>query len=118
MDIILDILPYVVVAVAGYQIGAHVTLIKFMINLSKKPEEMIELLSTMKELKDTDPGAPEDAIEMTAEQVNGVYYMYATINGQFLGQGENFDKAIENVARRFPGKKFWCDLPEESTQSS
>jgi hypothetical protein len=37
---------------------------------------------------------------------HGAFYLYAKDNGEFLGQGNSIEDALEAVRQRFPGKNF------------
>lgn len=57
-------------------------------------------------------------VELEIEHVGGHFYAYAKINNQFIAQGETLEKLLETAHKRFPGKVFFGDLPEEEHQKS
>ena len=57
-------------------------------------------------------------VELEIEHVDGHFYAYAKINNQFIAQGETLEKLLETAHKRFPGKVFFGDLPEEEHQKS
>ena len=108
MDILMDFLPYVAVAVVFYTIGKNVATMRIMNNLVRDPDGMIAMIGKLKEIISSEvDGMPEDAHEVQTEQVNGLIFAYDKHTGEFLAQAENLHSVMVLAARRFPGKRFW-----------
>jgi len=108
MDILMDFLPYVAVAVIFYTIGKNVATMRIMNNLVRDPDGMIAMIGKLKEIIGSEvDGMPEDAHEVQTEQVNGLIFAYDKHTGEFLAQAENLHSVMTLAARRFPGKRFW-----------
>jgi hypothetical protein len=97
-----------VAAIVGFWTGWHGRGIAFIASLSNDPDRTIEMCNQIKainaeELLDT----PDDAIEVKTEQVNGLFYAYNKVTGEFLAQAQNLHQVMVLAASRYPGKKFW-----------
>jgi hypothetical protein len=57
-------------------------------------------------------------VELAIEHVNGHLYAYAKSNNQFIAQGETLELLLESAHKRFPGKVFFGDVPNEEHQKS
>jgi len=108
MDMLMDFLPYMAVAVIFYTIGKHVAAVRIMNNLVRDPDGMIAMIGKLKEIIGSEAdGMPEDANEVQTEQVNGLIFAYDKHTGEFLAQAENLHSVMMLAAKRFPGKRFW-----------
>lgn len=56
-------------------------------------------------------------VELLIEQVNDVMYAYAKDTNQFVAQGSDLKSLMEEAHKRYPGKTFFGDLPEEHQNS-
>lgn len=56
-------------------------------------------------------------VELMIEQVNGVLYAYAKANGQFVAQASTLEDLMSEAHKRFPGKTFFGNMPEEHQNS-
>ena len=102
MELFLDLLPYIVIAIVFYNIGSHVRAFQISINLSKDPDKFIALINKIKDLNELEElDTPVDAIEVTTEKVND------KATGEFLAQAHNLQQVMVLAAARYPGKKFW-----------
>jgi hypothetical protein len=120
MELILEFLPYAVVAFIFYNVGSHVRAVQTMLNLSRDPDRFIEMVKKIKEINSEveTNDMPEDAIPMQIEEVNGQVYAYNQITGEFLAQAQNVYQAAVMAAARFPGKKFWHPSLKEDAQTA
>jgi division protein CdvB (Snf7/Vps24/ESCRT-III family) len=119
MDLLLEYLPYAIIAIVFYNIGSHVRAFQIMMNLSKDPERFIEMVQKIKEINQSiDVGMPDDAIEVQTEQVNNSVYAYDKMTGEFLAQAQNLHQVMLEAAKRFPGKKFWHPELKKDTQTA
>lgn len=98
-----------------FWLGIHYAQVRFLFNISKNPDKMIEMLNQIKAINDSeDLGLPEDAVEVEAETQNGIVYAYEKNTGKFLGQASDLHSVLVEAAKRNPGKQFWHpDLKEE-----
>jgi len=120
MELILECLPYAVVAFVFYHVGSHVQAVKTMLNLSRDPDRFIEMVKQIKEINTEveDNDMPEDAIPMKIEEVDGQVFAYNQITGEFLAQAQNIYQAAVLAAARHPGKKFWHPSLKEDAQTA
>ena len=108
MDTLLSFLPYVAVAVIAYNLGNHMAALRIMRNLVKNPENMIELITQLKQINESElEGMPDNAVEVESLDQNGVVYAYEKATGKFLSQAEDLRSAMVEAAKRNPGKQFW-----------
>ena len=86
------------------------------------PEGMIELVNKLKKINETEEvaghAAPDDAVLVEIEEVNGVVYAYDKLSGDFLAQAGNLHQAMVLAAARFPGKKFWHPELKKDAQTA
>jgi len=120
MDTLIDLIPYAITFAVAYAIGEQVRTIKFMLNISKNPDQFIEMLNKIKDINEEVEvhGMPEDAIPLTLEEVNGQVFAYNKITGEFLAQAQNMHQAISLATARFPNKKFWHPSLKEFNQTA
>jgi hypothetical protein len=119
MEILLDLLPYAIVAIVFYNIGSHVRAFQIMLNLSKNPEGFIEMVNKIKEINSSiDEGMPEDAIEVQTERVNDLVFAYNKTTGEFLAQAQNLHQVMLETAKRYPGKRFWHPELKQDSQTA
>ena len=104
----MDILYIVLVFIAGYFMGWFRASKHMLDRILSKPESMIELLEKYKAAKeeDADVSVVSDTREIEVHNEHGAFYLYAKDNGEFLGQGNSIEDALEAVRQRFPGKNF------------
>ena len=119
MDTFLEYLPFIVVAIAFYNIGSHIRAFQIMMNLSKDPDRFIEMVNKIKEINiSIDDGMPEDAIEVKTEKINDFVFAYNKTTGEFLAQATNLHQVMTLAAQRFPEKKFWHPELKQDTQTA
>ena len=119
MDLLLEYLPYAIIAIVFYNIGSHVRAFQIMMNLSKDPERFIEMVQRIKEInQNTDADLPEDTIEVKTECVNDLVFAYNKTTGEFLAQAGNLHQVMTLAAARFPGKKFWHPELKQDSQTA
>jgi hypothetical protein len=119
MEILLDLLPYAIVAIVFYNIGSHVRAFQIMMNLSKNPEGFIDMVTKIKEINSSiDEGMPEDAIEVQTERVNDLVFAYNKTTGEFLAQAQNLHQVMLETAKRYPGKRFWHPELKQDSQTA
>jgi hypothetical protein len=51
----------------------------------------------------------DQMITINIEKQNGVFYVYNKDSNDFMGQGKTKQELEENLAKRFPDKKFVAD---------
>ncbi len=95
----------------GFLIGWHLRAFTIMKNMVDKPDEMIKLLTQLKELSEQEErfGEPVtvELIELELETHSDTLYAYDKLTGQFIAQGSNEQELLESAKKRFPDKKFW-----------
>jgi hypothetical protein len=103
----MDILYIGLIFLAGYFFGWFKASKTMLDRMLSKPESMIELLEKYKTAKQEDVVKDDsDVREIEVHNEKGAFYLYAKDNGEFLGQGNSIEDALESVRQRFPGKNF------------
>lgn len=103
MDIFLFVLVFVFGVVFGWLRASKSILDK----LLSDPDSMVALLTKYKDSKDdfeSETKISTREIEVHKEQET--LYLYAKDDGQFLGQGNTIEEALDAVRKRFPGQNF------------
>jgi hypothetical protein len=119
MEIFLEFLPFVVVAVVFYNVGIHVATFKIMTNMVKNPDGIIDLVNKLKEINQSEElDLPVDAIEVKTECVNDLVFAYNKSTGEFLAQAQNLHQVMLETAKRYPGKKFWHPELKQDSQTA
>lgn len=115
----MDILYYFIGLTVAFWAGIHYAQIRFLTNISKRPEKFIDMLEKIKAINNNEElGVPEDAVEVRTEQVNDMVYAYEKVSGQFLAQAQSLHLAMVEATKRFPGKKFWHPELTKDTQTT
>jgi hypothetical protein len=115
----MEFLAYIAIAVIAYYIGWHARGIIFLSNISENPDRMIKMLEQIKKINEEgSEGLPPDAIEVQTEVVNGTVFAYNKITGEFLAQATDLHNAMQDAAKRYPGKKFWHPEIKEDSQTA
>jgi hypothetical protein len=101
----MDIIVILFVFIFGFIFGWLRASKSILDKLLSDPDSMVTLLTKYKDAKDdveTEDGTRE--IEVQKEQ--GTLYLYAKDDGEFLGQGNTIEEALDAVRKRFPGQNF------------
>jgi hypothetical protein len=119
MELFLEFLPFVVVAVVFYNAGIHIATFRIMTNMVKNPDGVIDLVNKLKEINESEElGVPADAIEVKTEQVNELVFAYDKVTGEFLAQAQNLHQVMLETAKRYPSKKFWHPDMKQDSQTA
>ena len=123
MEAILDIFIIgMVLAAIGFWLGWHARGITMLALFSENPQKIIDILEKIKQINQEEnlhaKVVKAIGVEVEPELVNGQWYAYTKDQGQFVGQGATIEEALEQAKTRFPGKSFWCNRPQEPSQSS
>ena len=120
MEIIMELIMLVVVALIGFMAGWHLKGIITLYRLSENPEAMIKILEKIKELNEakTDEELAEvmarnEGTELAIERVGDRLYAYAKETNQFIAQGSDLKDLLETAHKRFPGKVFFGNIPAD-----
>jgi hypothetical protein len=99
----------IITFVVGYIAGWLSNSLAVLNRMLKNPDEMISALTEYKRETNTELQKKEDATlvrEIEVENQNGVFYLFAKDNGQFLAQAPSFEEALKIVEQRFPNQSF------------
>ena len=121
MELLMDFITILVVAVIAMWIGWHLRGIVILAKLAEDPDSVIRMLEKIKKINEQEELESKSAttgIEIKPELVGNMWYAYAADSSEYLGQGTTLDDALKMVADRFPNKKFWCKKPNEYSQST
>lgn len=104
------VILFVMVFVFGYVMGWLGHAKGLLKRLTEDPDEMIRVLNEYKKeaakLNQIQKEDASPAREVEVEHVNGIFYLYAKDNGQFLAQAPTLDEALVLVEKRFPNQSF------------
>jgi hypothetical protein len=112
----MDILYIALIFIAGYFMGWFRASKHMLDRILSKPESMIELLEKYKAAKEEDEPVAGTTREIEVHNEKGAFYLYAKDNGEFLGQGNSIEDALEAVRQRFPGKNFAGHIPADKAK--
>ena len=103
----MDILFIFLIFITGFIFGWIKASKSMLDRILEKPETMMELLKKYKDSKDDVDSISANGIrEIEVQNEKGSFYLYAKDNGEFLGQGNTLEEALEIVRKRFPGQNF------------
>lgn len=94
-------------------IANHPDQLDRLIQLAKKGELDPNMLTSLPE-DDVPAEIRENGTELEIERVNNVLYAYAMETGQFIAQGVDLKSVLESAHKRFPGKIFFGNIPEDN----
>jgi hypothetical protein len=122
MEILMDIILTLVLVIVAFILGWNFRGAVILANLARKPEDMIKILQKIQEINQAeDSGDPEalarldkDATELAIERVGDHLYAYAKDNNQFIAQGADLKDLLAQAHKRFPGRVFFGNIPEDS----
>ena len=120
MDINFTTILYILALYIAYWFGKQAAMWRFMSNLSKDPDNAIKMVEAIKVINQQveEHDMPEDAIEVTVEQVNDLVYAYNKVTGEFLAQAQNLHQVMTLAEARYPDKKFWHPELTKDTQTT
>lgn len=91
-----------------------------LMNMSERPDYFIDILKEVKRLNAEQEQAKDkpdtDAIKVECHQ--GQYYLFTLDKDEFVGQGSSIAEAMEQAAKRFPGRKFRAAESNELHQTA
>jgi hypothetical protein len=119
----IDFILYIVALAVAFWAGIHYAQVRFIFRIGQEPDKFIKMLEQIREINKEEAvavelGLPEDAIEVSVEQVNDMVYAYEKASGQFLAQAKSLHLAMVEATNRFPGKKFWHPELTKDTQTT
>lgn len=107
----MDMFIVVGLLIIGFLIGWHLRAITILRNMVDKPDEMINLLTQLKDLSEQEErlGQPitTDTVELEFEKHNDIFYAFDKMTGQFIAQGSTEQELLDAAKKRFPNKEFW-----------
>ncbi len=116
------ILTLVLVAIA-FILGWHFRGAVILANLARKPEDMIKILERIQAINRAEAGEDLEelarldpqATELAIERVGNCLYAYAKDSNQFIAQGTDLKGLLAEAHKRFPGRTFFGNIPENSS---
>ena len=112
-------MEYLIAGLVGYIVGYWFRGIMVLYRLSREPETMIKLLEQVRDINQAEAeGKSVDVVKVTGvelaiERVNDRLYAYSKDTNQFIAQGTDLKDLLAEAHKRFPGKTFFGDLPED-----
>jgi len=108
-----DTFVLIAFGVLCFLFGWHIRGITILKGMLDKPDEMIGLLTQLKNVSEQEKRLGiddlENIIELEFEQHNNVLYAYDKLTGQFVAQGSTEKELLEIAEKRFPNKQFWTN---------
>lgn len=124
-----DIVELIIVAIFAAWIGWRVHE-AFIIHIIKTDPKILEELANVVKKHQDDLGTEDitlvntdgekldtKGVELAVERVGNTLYAYAKATNQFIAQGDNIEALMKSAHKRFPGKTFFGELPEENQNS-
>lgn len=106
-----DFITVLLVFILGFVAGWHLRALTILRNLVNNPQEMIKVLTELKEISAQEEryGGPvsTDTIELEIEHHQDVIYAYDKLTGEFIAQGSTEQELLDSARKRFPNKDFW-----------
>jgi hypothetical protein len=104
----------------GYFVGCMRQGHRLLQNIFGDPDNMIRLLENYKKAQAqvADDAAKLDITEVTAENRDGIHFLYTKTTNEFLGQGPSLEQALENLRARYPNKTFSMTATESALDLS
>jgi hypothetical protein len=124
-----DIVELIIVAVFATWIGWRVHE-AFIIHIIRTNPKILEELAKVVEQHQDELGTEDitlvntegekletKGVELAVERVGNTLYAYAKATNQFIAQGDDIEALMKSAHKRFPGKTFFGELPEENQNS-
>lgn len=94
--------------------------------MSDNPEKFIKLLEDIKKINTAEAAGitEEDAVALAkstkvrVDMVQDVVYLYRLEDNEFISQGSSIEDAMAQGQKRFPGKTFWLEKQNISSQTA
>lgn len=113
-----NLFELLIAGAVGYFIGSWVKEQVMLVRMVRNAKDIIKYLQHAEQVMAEVEELPEDAIEVTTEQVNDLVYAYNKATGEFLAQAHSLHQAMTIAAKRFPGKKFWHPELTQDSQTA
>jgi hypothetical protein len=118
-----EFLIYLGVGAVASWLGWHARGIVILYKLSRDPRATQKLLEELKAINDSEDGNPSvptdpTTIELKVEANKGLIYLFDKETDRFIGQGPTVADALKMARERFPNKTFWCNKPEQDSQTA
>ena len=114
----MDFITVLVIAFVAMWVGWVARGIIMLARFGTDPEHFIEILQKIKEINDKEQiEGKEQAIgtELAIERVGNELYAYAKDTNQFIAQGSNLDKLMEEAKKRFPDRRFFGVISKDNS---
>ena len=116
-QLIFDVFVQALALWAAYKFGQHVAAMRITRMLIERDPDVERAIETArKEIREAEAKAQIKTEELTVERHGDQLYIYTKHNDEFLGQGANLDEALDNIAKRFPGREFRGLLTKEQAE--
>ena len=118
MELDMDFITVLVIAFVAMWVGWVARGIIMLARFGTDPEHFIEILQKIKEINDKEQiEGKEQAIgtELAIERVGNELYAYAKDTNQFIAQGSNLDKLMEEAKKRFPDRRFFGVISKDNS---
>jgi len=121
----MDLFTLILIAAAFY-LGWIARGAILLAGMSDNPEKFIKLLEDIKKINTAESAGFEggeavaiaQGIKVRAEEVSGIFYIYDLKDNQFIAQGTSVEDAFNLAQKRFPGKSFWLEKQNISSQTA
>lgn len=112
----MELILYIVLGSVAFWLGWHARGIIFLANIAQNPEKVIKMLEEIKRINDSDikEVVGNKGTELSIEKVGNDLYAYAKDTNQFVAQGSDLKSLLESAHKRFPGRVFFGNIPEDN----
>ena len=121
----MDLFTIILIVGAAY-LGWVARGVMLLTGMSDNPDKFIKILEEIKKINNAEAAGFEgddavaiaQGIKVRAEEVGGIFYIYDLKDNQFIAQGNSVEDAFKLAQKRFPGKSFWLEQKNISSQTA
>jgi hypothetical protein len=113
----MDILFVLIIFIFGFALG-WIRSANYLLNkIAENPDGIINVLKKYKEESKLETLKVEESRSVKVEKVGNQLYLYDEKTDDFLAQGSTLEEALEQIEKRFPGKKYHGNLSKDQVAS-
>lgn len=106
-----------VVLAAGYVLGWIGHSRAILNRLKENPEFLRNKIRESIDSNELSQSDNSEVREFEVEKIEGIFYLFAKDNGEFLGQAASLEEALEVATDRFPTQSFQGVISEEDARN-
>lgn len=115
-----------ILIVGAFYLGWVVRGVILLAGMSNDPDKIIKMLQDIKKINYAKSAGFEDdeavsiakGVKVRAEVISDTFYLYGLDDNEFISQGPSMEDAFKLAQKRFPGKSFWLEKHNISSQNT